>query len=629
MTSKTPSKTSRMVDVQGPNWTVIPGDGIEVVASPVSWDNPSCTCGQIFVLAASPAGPDKYIWRYDFSDDTWTNMPGEASQLAVGPDGTLYAINSSGAIYEWGGSSWTALAGGANAITVASDGSLYALSNSGGGGDEPIWHYSGGTWTYVPGAGVSLAASWDTQTYSVPGGTVAPGGFYVVNSQGYLYYGSSSGSYVGLPGQVSAVAPLAIQNGASSGGGIYALGYPADDTNGNTIYYYDLDTPGWSAQAGSGTSIAADTVKSGATWSSNLYVIGASGAIYTSPVTPVAATPTPTSSPLTNSCLQSPSPSAPAGLSSKASTFFNTILPNSHYVCISMWDFSSDVYNALTSAVHNGSNVSVVIPYSERNSGSNTTDTNNLATAGAHIVWEYTSSAPASPWPTNVTYAHSSMDIHAKFALVDGLAYMDGHNWFTTDVVMEDGQSGDFADIETDLTTFPSSPPTNGTFTTDKQLSLENEASYINTENPQSGTEYDFITESFNPSSSNPNEYNDDVYRAMCHAATAGATVHVVVEEYSGYSTTAKAALQDLLLLDSHASVHTDDNGHEKISMVRGASTVWFGSSNSTTTDLIDWGMTLTDSGMVSALQTYFDGEYNGSSSIPTPAPGATASPCP
>jgi hypothetical protein len=184
MTSKTPSKTSRMVDVQGPNWTVIPGDGIEVVASPVSWDNPSCTCGQIFVLAASPAGPDKYIWRYDFSDDTWTNMPGEASQLAVGPDGTLYAINSSGAIYEWGGSSWTALAGGANAITVASDGSLYALSNSGGGGDEPIWHYSGGTWTYVPGAGVSLAASWDTQTYSVPGGTVAPGGFYVVNSQG-------------------------------------------------------------------------------------------------------------------------------------------------------------------------------------------------------------------------------------------------------------------------------------------------------------------------------------------------------------------------------------------------------------------------------------------------------------
>ncbi len=340
-------------------------------------------------------------------------------------------------------------------------------------------------------------------------------------------------------------------------------------------------------------------------------------------------TPVPSSTSVSDACSQTPSPSSPSGLSNQASAFFGSVVPKAHVVCISMWDFSSDIYTALSSAISNGANVTVVIPYSERSSGSNATDATNLANAGGHIVWEYTSSPAASPWPTNVTYAKSSMDIHAKFALVDGVAYMDGHNWFTTDVVMEDGQPGDFADLQSDLTTFPASPPSNGTFTTDKQLSLENEAAYITAQNPGAGQEYDFITESFNPSSSNPNEYNDDVYRAMCQAAVNGATMHLVVEEYSGYSATAKAALQDLLLLDPNASVHTDNNGHEKISMVRGASTVWFGSSNSTTTDLIDWGMTLSDAGMISALQSYFDGEYDSLSPIPSPSPGAAASPCP
>lgn len=335
----------------------------------------------------------------------------------------------------------------------------------------------------------------------------------------------------------------------------------------------------------------------------------------------------PTSPPSGDACAQTPSPSAPSGLSNAAPTFFSSTLPGARQVCISMWDFSSDSYNALLSAVHNGANVSVVIPYSQESS--NESDATSIASAGGHIVWEYTGATPP-PLPSgpNEASISSPMDIHAKFALVDGVGYMDGHNWFSTDVVMEDGSSADFSVMQQDLEHFSTPAPSNGTFTTDKQASLANEAAYITGENAQSGQEYDFSSEDFNPSGTSPNN-NGAVYTAMCTAAANQATIHIVVEEFSGDSSTAKSALENLILLDPNASVRSSSGGLEKISMVRGASSAWFGSSNDSTTDLFDWGMTLGTTGVISALQSYFDSTFNASSPIPSPSPGATASPCP
>jgi hypothetical protein len=354
---------------------------------------------------------------------------------------------------------------------------------------------------------------------------------------------------------------------------------------------------------------------------------GGGGGGYTPPGGGTAPTATPTGSAV-DACLQTPNPGAPSGLSNQAPTFFTSTLPNAHQVCLSLWEFSSDLDTALSSAVSNGGNVSVIVPYSERNSGSNASDASSLEAAGGHIIYEDTSAPHASPWPRNVTYMSSPMDIHAKFALVDGIAYMDGHNWFSTDVVMEDGQSGDYAVVQSVLTAFPTPAPSNGTFTTDKQASLANESAYVTAENPQSGQEYDFISEDFNPTGTSPNN-NGAVYHAMCQAAANGATVKVVVEDYSGDTSSAQAALTNLLLLDPNASVRSNSGGLEKISMVRGTGEAWFGSSNDTTTDLFDWGMDITDSGIISALQSYYDSTYGASSPIPSPSPGATASPCP
>jgi streptogramin lyase len=276
--------------IQGLNWTQIPGSATFAAAAPA----PGCSlAGSLWVLSTAPGGPDKYIWHY--VNGTWTNISGLATRLSVAPDGTLYAINSGGGTYSYNGTSWTALGGGASDITVAADGSLYVLSNgNSAGSDQAIWHNVSGTWSQAPGSGVRLAASWDPNSYTLSNGTISPNGLYVLNAAGSIYYKNPSNSFVQLPGAASAIAPTA-------NGGVFVLGYPAD-SNGNSIYSFDLSAAGWTQQSGAGVSLSTD--------STHLYVIGSSGGIYSSSIKPpggsMAEYPIPTASAAPNDIVAGP-----------------------------------------------------------------------------------------------------------------------------------------------------------------------------------------------------------------------------------------------------------------------------------------------------------------------------------
>ncbi len=244
--------------IQGANWTQIPGAANFAAAAPD---------GSLWVLSTAPSGADKYIWHY--ASGTWTNISGLATRIAVAPNGTLYAINSGGGAFSYSGGTWTSLGGGCTDITAAKDGSIYVLSNgNSAGSDQPIWHYTS-SWAQAPGSGVRIAGSWDANSYALASGTLTSGGFYILNSAGSIYYENPNNSFVLLTGSASAIAPTTI-------GGIFVLSYPAS-SGGNTIYYYNFNTPGWTAQAGSGVSISTD--------SAHVYAIGTTGAIYGSPVT--------------------------------------------------------------------------------------------------------------------------------------------------------------------------------------------------------------------------------------------------------------------------------------------------------------------------------------------------------
>ncbi|HEX5275351.1 MAG TPA: hypothetical protein VFW34_08745 [Candidatus Rubrimentiphilum sp.] len=258
--SAMPTTLRPMTAIEGLNWTQLSGTASQVAASPD---------GSVWALSADP-GADKHIWHYVLG--TWTNISGLAAHIAVAPNGTLYAINSGGGTYSYNGSSWTALGGGASGITIASDNSVYVLSNSApAGSDQAIWH-NNGSWTQMPGSGTMLAASWDTAgPFSEPVGTIVPGGFYVLNSAGEIWYENSDGTFAKLSGAASAIAPTTTH-------GTFVLAYPSNP-NWTSIYYYDLNTGTWTLQPGAGASLSANR--------SDLYVVSAQGGIYFTAVTPV------------------------------------------------------------------------------------------------------------------------------------------------------------------------------------------------------------------------------------------------------------------------------------------------------------------------------------------------------
>ena len=226
--------------------------------------------GSVWVLSDQPAGPDKFIYHY--VNGVWTQASGKASRLAVAPDGTLYAINSLGGAYKYtaGSDTFTSLGGGCSDITVAADGTVYVLSN-GGGSDKAIWHYVNGNWTQASGSGVRIAGNWDTQTYTInnSGGSVAPGGFYILNSAGNIYYENTSGTFALLPGAASAIAP-------TKNAGIFVLAYPA--SAGDTpIFYFDLDAQNYTQPGGAAVSLSTNT--------SYVYAANSTNNLYYSPVT--------------------------------------------------------------------------------------------------------------------------------------------------------------------------------------------------------------------------------------------------------------------------------------------------------------------------------------------------------
>ena len=242
-------------------YTNVPGAASFVAASPD---------GSLWALStAGPSGNDKFIYHY--VSGTWTNISGAASRLAVAPNGTLLAINSGGGVYSNSGGIWTAYGGGATDITAGADGSIYVLSNgNSAGSNQAIWHYTG-TWAQVPGAGVRIAGSWDTNSYNLSGagsGSINPGGFYILNAAGNIYYENTNSTFAQLPGSASAITPV-------TDGGVFLLGYPASGS-GNSIYYYDLDNLAFSTQTGAAIGISTN--------STTFYVLGAGNGIYSSTV---------------------------------------------------------------------------------------------------------------------------------------------------------------------------------------------------------------------------------------------------------------------------------------------------------------------------------------------------------
>jgi DNA-binding beta-propeller fold protein YncE len=246
-------------------WTRVAGSAAGLAVAPD---------GSLWALSSSGGGVNKSIWHY--ASGTWTNISGSAASIAIGSGGTLYAVNgTTGGVYAYNGTSWSSLGGGARWVTTGADGAVYVLSNAHVvNGNSAIWKYASGAWTQQPGSGSQLVGSFDPNAYAVTGvGSISPNGYFVLNSSGGIYYYSPGTGYVHVPGSASGLAPAT--------GGLFALGYPPS-ASGEGLFYFDYGSAGWTAKPGSGVSVAAGAGAGGT--GMQLDIINAAYAIWTAPV---------------------------------------------------------------------------------------------------------------------------------------------------------------------------------------------------------------------------------------------------------------------------------------------------------------------------------------------------------
>jgi len=202
----------------------------------------------------------------------------------------------------------------------------------------------------------------------------------------------------------------------------------------------------------------------------------------------------------------------------------------------------------------------------------------NIENAGGTVLWDAGTQTP------------NNEPLHAKLAIVDGTAYLDGRNWDSEDVIVSETGAADLTAIGNAIALNPTDSPYLDTI---KQDALSLETTFID---DASGTTIDYMTESFGAG---------NVANALIARAEAGATVHAIVLSEDTSSTEDKTLTQM-----QQAGIDVELNpgsGSEKMAII--GSAAWFGSSNSTTGSpyQIDWGAVFTGSSVLSTLQSNFN----------------------
>jgi virginiamycin B lyase len=215
--------------------------------------------------------------------NTWTTVSGYADRISTAPDGAPYVVSSSGGVYSYRNGSWTPVNNSQQLATSAAagaDSGIYFLSRTAGSvaGNFTVWRKPWGATGLIqlPGAGAQIAASFDTSTYTVPGvGTLAPYGYFVLQSSGAVTYYSPQGTQaVQFPVTASAIAPVL--------GGFYALSYP-QTAAGASVYYFDYASGTTTTEPG--TYVALSAYGSVGT-SPHLFALDAQNHAWSAPISP-------------------------------------------------------------------------------------------------------------------------------------------------------------------------------------------------------------------------------------------------------------------------------------------------------------------------------------------------------
>ena len=147
---------------RGSNWQKLPGEAEDIAAAAAGdvwivgkgggavykWSEDNYTWNRFDGEGARIAAGGSDVWLitkdntiFRRQGNNWQNMPGEAGDIAVGPDGAVWATaRGNGAIYQWNDSaySWQQVQGEGGSIAAGPNGAVWTIS-----GDRKIYRRGG------------------------------------------------------------------------------------------------------------------------------------------------------------------------------------------------------------------------------------------------------------------------------------------------------------------------------------------------------------------------------------------------------------------------------------------------------------------------------------------------------
>lgn len=201
-------------------WTKMPGNATQVAVG---------KNGAIWAVGVDAQAGGYSIYR--MVNGQWQKVPGAGVRIAVDPDGNAWVVNSNHEIFRWTGSQFVRMSGAATDIAIGANGAVWVLGTQATNGGYAPNYWNGSSWAVIAGGGVRIAVQDN-------------GNPAVVNNRGEIY-GYDGKQWSQLSGQASAI--------GIAGKMVYVLG-TTRQTGGHPIYYWNGS--GWNPLPGALEQIA-------------------------------------------------------------------------------------------------------------------------------------------------------------------------------------------------------------------------------------------------------------------------------------------------------------------------------------------------------------------------------------
>ena len=233
---------------QGNTWRQMPGAANEIAAG---------ADGSMWIVGTDAVNDGYGVYKWDGRNWSRVNNIG-ADKIAVDRSGNPWIIKSDGSIYQRSRNNWNKMPGLATEISTGADGSIWITGTDRQNNGYGVYRWDGRDWARMDGAAVKIAAD-------------SSGNIWAINARQQVFQGSGNGGgNTGTGGNWRQLPGRATDIAAGADGSMWIIG--TDRTQGG-YGIYKWDGRNWRQTDGAGERIAVD--RNGDPW-----VINSNGDIY-------------------------------------------------------------------------------------------------------------------------------------------------------------------------------------------------------------------------------------------------------------------------------------------------------------------------------------------------------------